>query len=115
MKPFDLEAAKRGEPIVTRDGRPVRFVAHVPEAELSERVVVFATGNIGPTTHGENGAFLRNGPTDNDLFMTPRTRTVYVNIHPHGRAYWHNTEEIASAAIGVKAAIATAVPVEIED
>lgn len=28
MKPFDLEAAKRGEPIITRDGVEAHFVAH---------------------------------------------------------------------------------------
>ena len=27
MKPFDLEAAKRGEPIITRDGVEAHFVA----------------------------------------------------------------------------------------
>ena len=27
MKPFDLEAAKRGEPIITRDGVEAHFIA----------------------------------------------------------------------------------------
>lgn len=30
MKPFDLEAAKRGEPIISRNGNVVEFVARVP-------------------------------------------------------------------------------------
>lgn len=27
MKPFNLEQAKQGKPVVTRDGRPVRILA----------------------------------------------------------------------------------------
>ena len=42
MKPFDLEAAKRGEPIQCRDGRPVKFIGHVPEAHDHNRIVFFA-------------------------------------------------------------------------
>ena len=40
MKPFDLEAAERGDPIQMEDGRKLEFVAYVPEARLEHRVVV---------------------------------------------------------------------------
>lgn len=30
MKPFNLEAAKRGEPIQTRDGRKAAFIGVIP-------------------------------------------------------------------------------------
>jgi len=37
MKPFDLEAAKRGEPIITRDGVEAHFVAHTDADGFAER------------------------------------------------------------------------------
>ena len=38
-KPFNLEAAKRGEPLITRGGDKARFVAHVPEACAECRLI----------------------------------------------------------------------------
>ena len=46
MKPFDLEAAKAGAPIVTRDGRPAKFIAHVAEAHPSQRLLVLIDGTV---------------------------------------------------------------------
>ena len=46
MKPFDLEAAKRGEPIVTRDGRKAKFIAHVPEAKHYQKIVLLMEGGL---------------------------------------------------------------------
>lgn len=46
MKPFNLEAAKRGEPIITRDGRKAKFVAYVPEAEEFQQVLVLIDSHI---------------------------------------------------------------------
>lgn len=39
MKPFDLEAAKRGEPICNRDIEDCVFITHVPDATPEYRVV----------------------------------------------------------------------------
>ena len=47
MKPFDLEAAKRGDPIQAEDGRKLEFVAYVPGAHAGYRVVV-----LHPTSGG---------------------------------------------------------------
>jgi hypothetical protein len=81
MKPFDLEAAKRGEPIVTRDGRPAKFIAHVPEANACYQVVALFSGLI--STHAVSGrVYPEKHPNDADLFMAPRKRTVWVNVYP---------------------------------
>jgi len=78
MKPFNLEDAKRGEPIVCRDGTPAKFIAHVPEANDGRRLIVLISNFI--FTHFENG---REYPsdTDRDLFMAPKKRTVWVNFY----------------------------------
>lgn len=117
MKPFDLEAAKRGDPIVTRDGRKVTFVGHIPEAGPTFRVLAFIEGNDRATTYYECGAYTKINQTSIDLFMGTRKRTVYVNLWPisecYGNALWYDSiDEARNANTG---AFATAMPVEIED
>lgn len=72
LRPFDLEAAKAGEPICTRDGQKVRFIAHVPEADEAYRVVVMLENASFPTRRFESGS-LWVGITNNriDLCMAP--------------------------------------------
>ena len=79
MKEFNLEAAKRGEPIVCRDGTPARFIAHVPEAEKSQRVVVKINKTIG--VFHEHGRWSEIAAHNSDLFMAPKKRTVWVNFY----------------------------------
>ena len=79
MKPFDLEAAKRGEPLVTRDGRSAIFVAHLPECNPRCRVIA----RVGEEAHmfGEDGRTLRDGVIyHDDLFMAPKKIKVWVAI-----------------------------------
>jgi hypothetical protein len=101
LTPFDLEAAKRGEPIVYRSGQRARFVAHVPEAVMDEQVITL--GDAGRTiTHTANGSrFL--GPHDNyyDLFMAPKPVDVFINIYEDNRdRLVHNTADSAKSAAG---------------
>ena len=83
MKPFDLEAAKRGEPICDRNGNPVRFIAHVPEATTppAKRVIVLAL-NGAISLHYENGTYTLTD-CDYDLFMATKKvkRERWVNIY----------------------------------
>lgn len=117
MKPFDLEAAKRGEPIRTRDGRSVKFIAHVPEAE-EFRVLVLTEKSVG--AFRDDGTLHKNSNSALDLFMAPKKRTVWVNLYSFGggHAKYFETEEDASeAAQGVVAKRIgnRAYPVEIEE
>ena len=113
MKPFDLEAAKRGEPIVTRDGRKVTFVGHASQASKAYRLVVLIEGAEYPPNFFEDGVHqCSRQPTDEDLFMAPCKRTVYMNIYTLGRACWHGEEEVARRF--AKDALVTAMPIEIE-
>jgi len=79
MKEFNLEAAKRGEPIVCRDGTPAKFIAHVPEACPSEKIVVLVGRHVW--TYRESGAWFENGDVGPDLLMAPKKRTVWVNLY----------------------------------
>ena len=71
MKPFDLEAAKRGEPIVTRDGRKAKFVAHLPEVKDEFKVIVYIEGAWSVMSYCDDGVYCTNREDANDLFMSP--------------------------------------------
>ena len=87
MKPFDLEAAKRGDPIQMKYGRKLEFVAYVPEARPEHRVVV-----LDPPTG------IMAGVSKGDVFMAPKRRTVWVNLFMWGEAYHYPSQEAADNA-----------------
>lgn len=70
-RPFDLEAAKRGEPIVALCGRPARFLAHVPEASKEFRVQAFIQGEPYAHAFDENGGYTLGRKRFDWLFMAP--------------------------------------------
>ena len=71
MKPFDLEAAKKGDPIITREGKAMKFIAYVPEA-LTYSKIVCLTDKGGFTFYQETGR-IYHGDLEHpeDLFMAP--------------------------------------------
>lgn len=84
-KPFDLEAAKAGAALITRDGRAARFVAYVPEEPQTFRVLAHVTGERHTMHFCDNGAFLNGEANRRDLFMAPVKRTVWVNLYSAGQ------------------------------
>lgn len=115
MKPFDLEAAKRGEPIQTRDGRPVKFISHVPECEGSYRVIVLIYGRLYTNSYAEDGITFHNVSHSSDLLMAPRKRTVWVNLYPSGQATYYESSVVADN-LGLSYRLGgRAYPVEIEE
>lgn len=94
MKPFDLEAAMRGEPLVTRDGRKAKFVAYVQQSK-GEKVIALIDGDV--FMFFENGCYCREGEDSDDLFMAP-TPMLSINGHEfpepvreplkEGQGYW---------------------------
>ena len=115
MKPFDLQAAKAGAPIVTRDGRPAKFIAHVAEAHPNQRLLVLVGGAV--CRHFEEGRCMLNPDSESpyDLFMAPVKRTVWVNLYEYGKAIWHDTEKIAERQAGRNRLGGRAWPIEIEE
>ncbi len=65
--PFDLEKAKAGHPLVTRDGKPATFVMHNPAWRESYRVIVESEGI--PRQYCESGRYLLTEPSPKDLFL----------------------------------------------
>jgi len=113
MKPFDLEAAARGEPLVTRGGQTAHFIAHVPE--LDESVCVICRVEKTLLAAYENGRSYDVGESKYDLFMAPKKRTVWVNMYPGGYTRWHDTEAQADEDAGIQRIGNRAWPLEIEE
>ena len=115
MKPFDLEAAKAGAPLVTRDGRAAKFIAHVGEAYPSQRLLALVNGDVH--IRFDNGQFgsSSDGVSDNDLLMAPVKRTVWINLYERGQSRWHDTEEDADDCARGNRLGGRAWPIEIEE
>ena len=98
MKPFDLKSAKAGAPIVTRDGTPAKYIAHVPEARRSSQVLCLVRDTV--FAYAPNGDYdsLR-GESMLDLYMASTKRTVWVNLYasnsPRGVASYYDNQVAA--------------------
>lgn len=70
IMPLLVDAAKRGFPLVTRDGRKVTFIAHYPSLPEQHRVVVNVNGMYAPVTVSEDGRFHLDGrPSSFDVLL----------------------------------------------
>ena len=67
MKPFNLEAAQQGAPLVTRCGLKVDYIGYAPKSGTL-KVVVWIEG-IGVTLFGDDGRYLHDSEGRLDLFM----------------------------------------------
>ena len=91
MKPFHLQDAMSGAPVVTRDGTSARFIAHVPEAHKNSQVLFLVRDTVFAfATDGRYHGMVEKSPLD--LFMAPKKRVVWVNIYNYAGASVHNTE-----------------------
>lgn len=90
MKPFDLEKALAGEPVVTRDGRPVTQVTRFDVN--NERYCIAAVVDSNIETFSIDGKFRIEYPSIYDLFMAPKTvkKEGWINL------YRSDSEEIAA-------------------
>lgn len=81
-KPFDLEAAKAGKPLVTRDGRSVTFIGHYPQLLAERRVLALVDGEGHAVSYDENGSYFIRCEHGLDLRMqstkTQLKRTLVV-------------------------------------
>lgn len=99
MKPFDLEAAMRGEPVVTRDGRDFKFGAYNPNASVG--AIVGWVDDVS-CSWDKDGRCYVSQYAPRDLFMKPRTIEKWVIIggwrdQPCPNSYFYESREYAEA------------------
>lgn len=83
MKPFDIELAKAGYPVCTRDGRPVRILCF--DRKSVDGYSILALVDKGDSedivSYIRQGTFYSNGKEHkNDLFMTAVKKEGWVNV-----------------------------------
>ncbi|WP_179038540.1 hypothetical protein [Limnobaculum xujianqingii] len=89
LKPFDLEAAKAGAPVITRDGCEVRIICFDSNIECAGGkypIVALITdhdGGVSPQSFSVNGSCVHGHINEEDLFMTTIKREGYINIYPN--------------------------------
>ena len=101
LKPFDLQKAKQGKPVCTRDGRKARIICfdrkdNTPIVALIECV---NHAEILQCVHNDGKCF-HYDTSNNDLMMLPEKKEMWINIYrgttrlvPGG--YLYDTEEEA--------------------
>jgi len=85
MKPFNLERALAGDPVVTRDGRKVDALHLCPEW-IGESTRLLAKVNGRAVYLYPAGTMFAHGNDDNDLFMAPKVvkHQRWVNLYANG-------------------------------
>lgn len=83
MKPFDIEKAKAGHPVCTRDGRKARIICYDRDNRLLRCIVALVTELTGVEeiyTYTLKGRLRRDEETNHDLVMAPEKKTGWINI-----------------------------------
>jgi hypothetical protein len=122
MKPFNLEEAKAGKPVCTRDGRAARILCFDmvgTEYPLAALVTNKGSGDETIFTYGVVDGSINKLPSNAlDLMMatTTKSKTVYLNLYTNGANAVHSREDDAllMSAAPSSAALVRAYPVTIE-
>jgi ribosomal protein S16 len=98
MKPFNLERALAGDPVVTRDGRPVKVAGYNPDAKLSQKVIGWVKSEN--LNWMEDGRFISDQASSADLFMAPtELKEWIVRLNPNNNAYYKGPFHTEVAAV----------------
>ena len=81
LKPFDLEAAKAGKPVCTRDGRKARIICFDRDCDM--HIVALVSDPLGESVHYylSNGKVDFDKQNDNDLMMLTEKKEGWVNVY----------------------------------
>ncbi len=82
MKPFNLERALAGDPVVTGDGRKV-LELHLFKTLHRFPIVAFVEGDFGLSTYTQDGKSGSSSNSPYDLFMASVKKSVvrWVNVY----------------------------------
>lgn len=96
LKPFDIQKAREGKPVCTRDGRKARIICF--DAEGNKPLIVLSKINgqeviLRYTKKGQSDNFHSPTPREDDLMMLPEKKEGWVKIRKDINLY--NTKEDA--------------------
>lgn len=88
MKPFNLEQAKAGAPVCTRDGQPVRIVCYDLKGHKNYPILALIESPVGvesTVSYALNGHHSLDSETGIDLMMASVKREGWVNLYTYPR------------------------------
>lgn len=102
LKPFDLEAARSGKPVCTRDGRKARIICFDMNSFNNHIIVALITEENGTESiysYTSEGKW-KETKTENDLMMLPEKHEGWINVIKNQDNYYYckgvfDTEEYA--------------------
>ena len=102
LKPFNLEAAKSGKPVYTRNGRKARIICF--DSNGSRPIVALVTEcddeeEMPYKYHCDGYYNCQSIPSDNDLMMLPERKEGWVNVYKE-RIYSTKEEAIEATCDG---------------
>lgn len=81
LKPFDLEAAKAGKPVCTRDGRKARIICFDAKCNNPIVALIYDCNKETVLQYLENGRFFVDQIDKYDLMMLPQKKEGWVNVY----------------------------------
>lgn len=89
LEPFNLEAAKSGKPVCTRDGRKVRIICFDAKRRDKKNIIALVPNKDRPgfedlISYPDNGNYYGGHENDGDLMMSPESperREGWVNVY----------------------------------
>lgn len=90
LKPFNLEAAKAGKPVCTRDGRKARIICFDAKRKDGKNIMALIPSKEYPgfedlVAYPNNGNYHGGHENDGDLMMLPEKKEGWVNIYNRNR------------------------------
>jgi hypothetical protein len=98
LKPFDIQKAREGKPVCTRDGRKARIICfdrkHIYEGQDYSIVALINEGSYNETvcSYTKDGLHTLGKIDNNDLMMLPEKKEGWVNVYKN---QIHDTPESA--------------------
>ena len=100
MKPFNLEEALAGKPVVTRDGKKVYDIFHLSSMRNERNVLAIFEYDCMLYRHDGTCIFNSKEPHSSDLLMESEKKSIWVNVYEdrNGKLWVngdYNTRDIA--------------------
>lgn len=106
LKEFDLEAAKAGKPVRTRDGRKARIICFDAKGDKPIIALVEMGTAETPNNYPIDGKAVSTKETSYDLMMLPEKKEGWINIYyehdapSHREASWVYDKEEEAIKVG---------------
>ena len=89
LKPFEIQKAREGKPVCTRDGRNVRIIAFDAKRKDEKNIIALVPSKDYPgfedlIAYPNNGNYYGGHENDGDLMMLPEKKEGWVNVYKGG-------------------------------